>query len=489
MDKYQRIKELINEYKIEVMFAGCILVLGAIIFGVLISRGAGKDVVVSTNSVSGSVANISTETVSEDSANTSLAYDISAEVDDGVTLLYDADMTESYLQNCIFLGDSRIVGMAQQGYIETNTALAQIGLTHTNAQYVTYDTADGKSYTFSSYLKSHQADVVIICYGVNGLTMNEETYKSSYVALVEEVIKLEPDSAIVLQAIWPVEDDGRYSATVSNKKIDEYNIFLYELAKEKGLYYLNTSVALKDTDGTMKDKYDSGDGLHYSKEAYVDIIDYIVHHPVPGVVPHSNGFTKEQFVWVNPSSVEVGAADISSVSGDEALDMAVSDNSVSDKQSKDSDKQGEASKSDMLDENSDKEKLDKDKDKLDKEEAEKLEKERLEKEEAEKLEKERLEKEEAEKLEKERLEKEEAEKLEKERLEKEASEKLEKERLEKEKLEAEQKEATESGQTGSSQESEQNPSAPEKNQDDNHSSDNISQATDDKISETSGEAN
>ena len=32
-----------------------------------------------------------------------------------------------------------------------------------------------------------------------------------------------------------------------------------------------------------KREYNAGDGLHYAPSAYNDIIDYIIHHPVPGV--------------------------------------------------------------------------------------------------------------------------------------------------------------------------------------------------------------
>lgn len=230
---------------------------------------------------------------------------------DGVTLLYDNTYGEEYLQNCIFLGDSRIVGMAIYGFIDTNTALAQIGLSHNNAMTTTYKTSTGKTYTFDSYLESHQAKVIYICYGVNGLTQNRETYKTAYQRLVEHVKEMAPNSSIVIQSIWPAKDGGIYRNTVSNALIDEYNEFLYDLAAEEGIYYLDVQCALKGDDGNMLPMYDSGDGLHYNQTGYIDIIEYIVTHPVPGVVPEPNGYEKETFVWAN--STGNGAPDSSSV--------------------------------------------------------------------------------------------------------------------------------------------------------------------------------
>ena len=242
---------------------------------------------------------------------------------DGITLSYDGSMSKDYLQSCIFLGDSRIVGMALYGYIDTNTALAQIGLNHNNAMDITYGTSTGEIYTFDSYLVTHPSKVIYICYGVNGLTQNESRFKADYQELVEHVKYLCPDSNVVIQSIWPSRDDGMYTATVSNEKIDYYNEYLYDLAAEEDCYYLDIQGALKDEEGQMMKQYDSGDGLHYNQNGYTDIIAYIVSHPVPGVTPEPNGFKKETFVWENTTGN--GAIDSSDVQSSGA-DISVSDN-------------------------------------------------------------------------------------------------------------------------------------------------------------------
>ena len=242
---------------------------------------------------------------------------------DGITLSYDGSMSKDYLQSCIFLGDSRIVGMALYGYIDTNTALAQIGLNHNNAMDITYSTSTGEIYTFDSYLVTHPSKVIYICSGVNGLTQNESRFKADYQELVEHVKYLCPDSNVVIQSIWPSRDDGMYTATVSNEKIDYYNEYLYDLAAEEDCYYLDIQGALKDEEGQMMKQYDSGDGLHYNQNGYTDIIAYIVSHPVPGVTPEPNGFKKETFVWKNTTGN--GAIDSSSVQSN-STDISVSAN-------------------------------------------------------------------------------------------------------------------------------------------------------------------
>ena len=244
-------------------------------------------------------------------------------------LAYDENMDESYMDSCIFLGDSRIVGMVMCGYIRSNSALAQIGLSHTNAESVTYRTTDGDTYSFKSYLESHQAAIVYICYGVNGIkAASKEDFKEKYIKLVDDVMAYEPTSVIVLQSVWPVKDDGPYKDSVSTKDVEEFNEFLYELAVERDLYYLDTESILCDENGEMLDKYNSGDGLHYNKAANEAILQYIIHHPVPDICLKKNNFPYEDFIWDTRPKTQSGG----SVSDNDILsiyDTSVSDNSAS----------------------------------------------------------------------------------------------------------------------------------------------------------------
>jgi len=199
--------------------------------------------------------------------------------DSGNTLLeYAEGVDGAYLSDCIFLGDSRYVAMYNNGYMPSESVLAMVGISHGAALTMVHD----NGYTLSEYLASHQAGVIYIGYGVNGMTIPEEDYKDYFEMLIDKVIACAPDSKIVICSIWPVEDDGIYSATVSNARIDYYNDYLLELAKSREIYFLDFSELLKDEDGTMRDEYNIGDGLHYTKESYIDIMNYIICHPVAG---------------------------------------------------------------------------------------------------------------------------------------------------------------------------------------------------------------
>ncbi|MBO4998388.1 MAG: SGNH/GDSL hydrolase family protein [Lachnospira sp.] len=195
------------------------------------------------------------------------------------------EKSETYLNHCIFLGDSRTVAMANYGYVAEDSTLAEVGLAHVNAINHTYTYSTGLQYTMSTYLETHKADVIYISFGVNGISFTEEEqYKDKYEELVDYVMDAAPDSKIVIQGIWPIKEGYPMTQKFTNANIDYYNDYLLELAKEKGIYYLDSNKVLKDDYNSMDDAYNSGDGLHYNEAGYARVMSYLLSHAVPGVL-------------------------------------------------------------------------------------------------------------------------------------------------------------------------------------------------------------
>ena len=198
-------------------------------------------------------------------------------------LEYNSDTKPGYMNNCIFLGDSRTVAMVSYGFVSDENVLAKVGISHQAVMSTTFVQNSGKQYTIAQYLKSHKAPVIYIGYGVNGMNGNEEQYEKLYKEVVDKIMDLAPDSEIVLMAIWPVNDYGAYKNTVRNEWVNKYNDFLKTLAEYEGIFYLDVDTILRDSDGQIKGEYDAGDGLHYRACAYTAILEYIIHHPVKGI--------------------------------------------------------------------------------------------------------------------------------------------------------------------------------------------------------------
>lgn len=206
------------------------------------------------------------------------------EIEDPTILAQTKAVSDGYLNNCIFLGDSRYVGLVSYAVISDEDVLAQVGIAHMSVESNTFTQNSGKQYTLRSYLQSNAKDVIYIGYGVNGMKgTDEDTYEKSYKNLIEHIMEMAPDSKIVLMSIWPVDDNGTYKGSVKNEWVDKYNEFLLALAEYEGIYYLDVNTVLKDKKGSIKAEYDGGDGLHYNSKGYQAIREYILTHPVPGV--------------------------------------------------------------------------------------------------------------------------------------------------------------------------------------------------------------
>ena len=232
---------------------------------------------------------------------------------------------DGYLNRCVFLGDSRTVAMVNYGFFNDDAALAQIGISHPAFASNTFINNAGKEYTLKTYLASHQAPVIYILLGVNGINDPSEThYRDTFVTLIDKVAEMAPNSNLVLVAIGPVDDNGIYKNSVQNAWIDKYNAFLLETAKEKHIFYLDIAEILKGSDGQVKSEYNGGDGLHYSGKGCEAIFRYIVEHPVPQISDEGEYVVK--YIKPDPNRIKVSMGDESGIDEDklqELMDMMI----------------------------------------------------------------------------------------------------------------------------------------------------------------------
>jgi len=227
---------------------------------------------------------------------------------------------DGYLNRCVFLGDSRTVAMVNYGFFNDDAALAQIGISHPSFASNKFINNAGKEYTLKTYLASHQAPVIYILLGVNGINDPSEThYRDTFVSLIDKVAEMAPNSNLVLVAIGPVDDNGIYKNSVQNAWIDKYNDFLLETAKEKHIFYLDIAEILKGSDGQVKSEYNGGDGLHYSGKGCEAIFRYIVEHPVPQISDEGEYVVK--YIKPDPNRIKVTMGDESGIDEDRLQDL------------------------------------------------------------------------------------------------------------------------------------------------------------------------
>lgn len=208
------------------------------------------------------------------------------------TLEEAADAGQVYQDKIIFVGDSTthhlrnrevLTGGRNTTQVWTPTSgtltlayalTAKILYPETNTEMTIMDAAGLK-----------KPEIIIITLGMNGISfMNETNFKTVYGELIQGILERSPNTKIILQSIFPRTPNGNENyASITQDMINTGNIWVSELAKEYGVYYLDTQTILKDESGYLRAEYGVGDGIHISRDGYLAILQYIRTHPIPGL--------------------------------------------------------------------------------------------------------------------------------------------------------------------------------------------------------------
>ena len=194
------------------------------------------------------------------------------------------DYGDGYLKSIVFIGDKTIAKLDEtQNSIENDQVWTGVDGT-LDLDYDLPTTSIihcDNEISLTEALKRYSPKYVIITVGLeNGVGYcNEETFKEYYGRLIDTVKESSPSTRIILQSIFPVSKKVSNSTpAISNDRIDKANVWISELAAEYSVKFLDTASALKNPSGSLKDEYDSGNGITLNKKGQAAVIEYIRTH-------------------------------------------------------------------------------------------------------------------------------------------------------------------------------------------------------------------
>ena len=158
----------------------------------------------------------------------------------------------SYPELTIYIGDSRTVGM-ESVMDDGEIVIAKVGEGY--SWYKNY-AKDELINTLDN--NSDKSISVIFNLGVNDLHNAPK-----YVEAINELSKAYPDVGFSYMSVNPVE-----TTTVSNNQINTFNDTIKKMLDDS-VSYIDAFTYLVDNG------YDTVDGLHYTKETYKDIYDFV----------------------------------------------------------------------------------------------------------------------------------------------------------------------------------------------------------------------
>ncbi|MGN0622051.1 MAG: GDSL-type esterase/lipase family protein [Porcipelethomonas sp.] len=235
-------------------------------------------------SVNAGIADTAQENVmSADTESSQQATDNGEKKDEIINPVPVSDaVSQTYLNNCAFVGDSITVGLSDYQYVSSRNVIAQVGLNIDKINTEPINTGSGEKTALES-LKDLKPENIYIMLGSNGiewLSVNEMI--GFYSEFVDSVKSELPDSDIYVLSIPPVtaERETDEDKPVLNSDIDKFNSSLLDMSNKKELYYVDINTALKGNDGKFPEEYAADDGMHFNKETYQIMIDYILSHTV-----------------------------------------------------------------------------------------------------------------------------------------------------------------------------------------------------------------
>ena len=201
----------------------------------------------------------------------------------------------SYFENCVFIGDSISAGFSAYGFIPEKNVYASIGMNidKINTQTMPImlkDPNDETTYSIQEMtvidaLKISRPDTIYIMLGSNGIAWLSNDYMIEKYQLFVDSIKAElPDATIYIMSVPPVtvnrEAPDNPNGQILNSNIDIYNSELLEFANENGFYFIDVNTCLKGNDGKLPTEWAGRDGMHFNRDTYNLVINYILSHTV-----------------------------------------------------------------------------------------------------------------------------------------------------------------------------------------------------------------
>lgn len=181
---------------------------------------------------------------------------------------------ETYFDDALFIGDSRVVGLRDYGKLaEHATFYAYEGLNVFRLLTAKIVEAPGqhKKISVEEALGERQFAKIYLMTGINELDIGTvDRFENAYRDVVSRIRELQPDAVIYIQGIMLVtEKRANKGDFVTNQGILERNEAIKSIADWQTIFYLEDNEAITDESGGMNPAYTT-DGIHL-KAKYVPL--------------------------------------------------------------------------------------------------------------------------------------------------------------------------------------------------------------------------
>lgn len=190
---------------------------------------------------------------------------------ENITELSFSPEQQSFIDSCLFMGDSICSGLGANGLVES--CYGKAGVAARNIDEFTFEHGGVQVEPLTAIVNSGKKNLVFIM-GMNDVNIeNPEEFTADYDSFLSRVEALCPDSSIYVLSITPVTEDSSFCY---NYEIDGFNDILKDMitnSSSAARHFVDISIGLKNADGNLMPEYAAAaDGVHLVKAAYYDIL-------------------------------------------------------------------------------------------------------------------------------------------------------------------------------------------------------------------------
>lgn len=182
----------------------------------------------------------------------------------------------SYLNDALFIGDSRTVGLREYGQTQGPDFFATTGMNVYNVRDSAADVPGVGNVTLDGLLSSKHYGKIYVMLGINELGYNRDNTVVRYGELIDWIKGKAPDSLIFIEANLHVAAGRSNTDQVfNNTNINDFNSKIAQFADNKKVFYIDVNELFDDANGDLKAECTS-DNTHVLGKYYVEWVDWIL---------------------------------------------------------------------------------------------------------------------------------------------------------------------------------------------------------------------
>ena len=191
------------------------------------------------------------------------------------------EVTQDYFDDALFIGDSRVTGVALYSGWDNLTYYAEGGMTIYNMFQSTTAQVDGQTLSIEEALQKRSFGKIYLEIGINEMgTGTTDTFMEAYEAAVARLQELQPDAIIYVCGIMYVKQSKSESDPIfNNPAIRERNERIAQLADGENIFYLDINEVVTDETGNLNPDY-TWDEVHLLGKYDILWLEYFSSHGI-----------------------------------------------------------------------------------------------------------------------------------------------------------------------------------------------------------------